>query len=601
MSEVSSQSAVVAAVAPANPVLAAGSPAIRVWPGVVIALAQWVLTYIPGWIFPGTMVHIFSMMLGPIVGVLAIVLWWLFGSRAPVKDRRLVLAIAVATGIATAILCDRSVPLLLFLLGLPAVTTLWVVWLAATRRLAWRPRRLGLIVVIIMGFAYFALIRVDGTDGSIQAKTSWRWALTAEQKFLAERANAQSAGEQANELDEAVLTVEPGDWPEFRGPNRDDRLEGVTITDDWNRSPPKRLWKHPLGPGWGSFTVVGQRLFTQEQRGDDEAVVCYRATDGMELWVHRDTTRFSEVIGGAGPRATPTFHAGRLYTVGANGRINCLDAATGSSIWSADMITSPEVSVPVWGYSSSPLVVGDVVLVLPGRPNGAAIKAYDRATGKALWSAGEGTHSYSSPQLAEFDGVPQVLAVTDVALTSIAVESGDVLWDYSWGTAGMQRVLQPYVDGDGVLICTYFGIGTRRVRVGHTAGKWSVTMDWESKDFKPYFNDLVVLDGYAYGFDSNIFCCLDLKTGKRAWKGGRYGYGQVLLVADQKLLLVLSETGEAVLLKADPTRHTEVCRFQALEGKTWNHPVIVRGKLYVRNAGEMACYDVSPAESVAAK
>ncbi|HTI49725.1 MAG TPA: alcohol dehydrogenase, partial [Planctomycetaceae bacterium] len=174
----------------------------------------------------------------------------------------------------------------------------------------------------------------------------------------------------------------------------------------------------------------------------------------------------------------------------------------------------------------------------------------------------------------------------------------EILWQYTWPTDG-SRVLQPYVDGDSVILTTYFGLGSRRVRVTHTDGVWGTSVEWESKDFKPYFNDFVVHDGYAYGFDINLFCCLDLKTGKRTWKKGRYGYGQVLLIADQNLLLVLSETGEAVLLKADPKQHVELGRFQAIEGKTWNHPVIVRGKLYVRNAEEMACYDVAPAERVA--
>lgn len=576
---------------------------LRVWPGLLIAVAQWAAIEIPGRVAPGTKLMMFGMMLGPIIGTLAILVWWLFFSRAPTRDRLAILAVVIVATVATVLLADSSVPMMLFILGLPTVTTLWVVWLALSRALAWRPRRLGLIAVILLTFGYFGLIRVEGTDGNIQAKTNWRWSPTAEQKFLADRAAAKPAAGDSAALSEptepATLTAGPGDWPEFRGPRRDDRLEGETINDDWKSAPPRLVWKHPLGPGWSSFTVIGDRLFTQEQRGDDEAVVCYRAGDGLEVWEHRDQTRFYETIGGAGPRATPTFHEGRLYTLGANGRINCLDAATGKSIWAADMISSAEVAVPVWGYSSSPLIVGDVMLVLPGRPEGGAVKAYDKQTGKELWSAGSGTHTYSSPQLAEFDGVPQVLAITDTGLSALEVASGEVLWDHPWGETGMQRVLQPYVDGDGVLIATYFGVGTRRVRVAHDSGQWSSELDWESKDFKPYFSDYVVLDGHAYGFDANIFCCINLKTGKKTWKGGRYGYGQVLLLAEQKLLLVLSETGEAVLLKADAKKHVELGKFQAIEGKTWNHPVIAHGKLYVRNAEQMACYDVAPPKTVA--
>jgi hypothetical protein len=196
--------------------------------------------------------------------------------------------------------------------------------------------------------------------------------------------------------------------------------------------------------------------------------------------------------------------------------------------------------------------------------------------------------------------VPQVLALTDEALSSVVPASGELLWQYDWA-AGIQRVLQPGVDGDAIVICTYFGQGARKIRVNHLDGAWSTELVWESRAFNAYFNDFVVSDGHAFGFDASIFCCLDPTTGKRVWKAGRYGYGQVLLVADQKLLLVLSETGELVLLKADPKRHVELGRFPALEGKTWNHPVLVRGKLYLRNGEEMACYDVSAPNDVAVK
>ena len=579
---------------------------LRIWPALLLVIAQWILITVPAWIAPGTTVHFMTLMWGPIVGALSIITWWMLASRAAWRDRWLVLVVVVAGGIVAALLSDRSVPMLLFLFGMPRVITLWVAWLALTQWMNWPARRDGLLAAVLLGWGYYPLIRVDGTDGSINAETSWRWGQSAEQEFLASRSQAPSPPEAIARATDDVpseppaLQLKAGDWPEFRGPNRDNRLEGARINDDWNRSPPKLVWKQRLGPGWGSFAVVGDRLFTQEQRGDDEAVVCYRAEDGVELWAHRDATRFWEVIAGAGPRATPTFHEGRLYTVGANGRMNCLDATTGRPLWGVEMIDSPEVKVPDWGYASSPLIVGDSVVVLPSRPNGAAVQAHDRATGGRLWMGGDGTHGYSSPQLSRIDGVEQILSQTDEGLAALDPVTGKVLWNYAWPTKGPARVLQPYVERNTILVTTYFGMGSRRLRVKHEGDEWTVTVDWESKDFKPYFNDFVVADGFVYGFDANLFCCVNLETGKRAWKGGRYGYGQVLLIADQKLLLVLSEQGEAVLVKVDPKRHTEIGRFSALEGKTWNHPVIVRGKLYVRNAQEMACYDVAPLDEVAA-
>lgn len=581
---------------------------LRMWPAILVVIAMWAAITLPTALVPGTMPAFMGMVFGPVLGLLAIVGWWVFASRAPWRDRWLVLAVVVGGGALAAFASHKSVPMLMFLFGAPIVVTVWIGWLAVTQQINWSARRGVLLAVALAIWGYYPLIRVDGTDGSIKAQTSWRWASTAEEDFLASQRKSipaaadVTASEGTADTDIPALTLTPGDWPAFRGPNRDDRLEGVRINDDWNRSPPKLVWKKRLGPGWGAFTVIGDRLFTQEQRGDNEAVVCYSAEDGNELWIHQDTARFWEVIGGAGPRATPTFHEGRLYTVGANGRLNCLDAASGRRIWGVDMITSADVKVPDWGYASSPLIFGDLVIVTPGRPNGSAVQAFDRATGERVWSAGEGTHSYSSPHWAKIDGVEHIVSQTDKGLQGLDPSNGRVLWEHTWHTAGDgARVLQPYVDGDTVIATTYFGIGSRRLRVTRNENDWLTTVEWESRDFKPYFNDFVVQDGYAYGFDVNIFCCLDLKTGKRTWKGGRYGHGQVLLVADQGLLVVLSETGEAILVKADPKRLTELGRFAALEGKTWNHPVIVRGKLYVRNAQEMACYDVAPTEEVAAK
>lgn len=585
---------------------AAGVNRLRMWPAILLVAVIWLALTVPARLAPGTMFHFMGMMFGPIVGLLALVVWWLFASGVGRRDKLIVLAAIVGGGAIAALFSHHSVPMLIFLYGAPTVATAWVGWLAVTQRMNWPARRNALLALIFLIWTYFPLIRVDGTDGDIKAFTSWRWTRSAEEDFLASRRQSLSTTTVADTVidnsaaERVALTLEPGDWPAFRGPNRDDRLEGVRINDDWGRSPPKLVWKQRLGPGWGSFSVVGDRLFTQEQRGDDEVVVCYHATDGKELWAHRDTTRFWEVIGGAGPRATPTFHEGRLYTVGANGRLNCLDAASGKCLWGVDMIESADVKVPDWGYASSPLIVGNLVLVLPSRPTGAAVHAYNRATGERLWSSGDGTHAYSSPQLATIDGVEQIVSQTDQGVAGLDPATGKVLWNHTWLTMkDGSRVLQPYVSGNTVVVTTYFGIGSRRLRVKREGDDWSVAVDWESRDFKPYFNDFVVEDGYAYGFDANIFCCLDLKTGKRAWKGGRFGHGQVLLIAEQKLLLIISETGEAVLVKADPQRLNELGRFAALEGKTWNHPVIVRGKLYVRNAEEMACYDVAPTDAVA--
>jgi outer membrane protein assembly factor BamB len=341
--------------------------------------------------------------------------------------------------------------------------------------------------------------------------------------------------------------------------------------------------------------VIGARLVTQEQRGEQESVVCYDATTGRELWAHADTDRFWEGVSGAGPRATPTFANGRVYTVGGTGILNCLDAATGKRHWSRDLKADAAAPVPLWGFAGSPLVVDDMVIVFAGGKSEKTLWALSAESGEPVWAAAAGPGSYSSPQLATLAGARQCLLLSDAGLTAVALDSGVVLWKHGLAMPGAPRTAQPHVVGEGeLLVASLAGPGVVRLKVTQDADGWRPQEVWPapSKDLKPEFPDLVVHDGHAYGFDVNIFCCIDLATGKRCWKAGRYGRGQVMLLSDQGLLLVLSETGDAVLLPANPKRHEELGRFPAIHGKTWNHPVIAHGRLYARNAEEMACYEL---------
>jgi outer membrane protein assembly factor BamB len=301
------------------------------------------------------------------------------------------------------------------------------------------------------------------------------------------------------------------------------------------------------------------------------------------------------VVAGPGPRATPTFHEGRIYALGANGRLNCLDAATGRRLWSRDVAEDSGAKVPQWGFSASPLVAAGVVTVFAGGPDGKAVLGYDASSGKLAWSAGEGSFSYCSPHLARLHGTEQVLITTDAGLTSFEPARGKVLWQHDWQLPnGMTRVIQPAVLGDtDVLIGTGFDHGTRRVRLGKGGGTEEV---WTSRAIRPYYNDLVVHGEHLYGFDGNFLTCVGLDDGAGKWRARGYGNGQVLLLSDQDLLLVLSEKGAVALVEASPQRHRVLGRFQAIEGKTWNHPVVAHGKLFVRNGEEAACYALAGAE-----
>jgi outer membrane protein assembly factor BamB len=369
-------------------------------------------------------------------------------------------------------------------------------------------------------------------------------------------------------------------------------ISGVLIETDWSQAPPIQLWRKPVGPGWSSFAVDGDFFFTQEQRGDDEIVSCYRVSTGEPVWRHRDPVRFYESNGGPGPRATPTLHNGRVYTMGATGMINALDATSGAVLWTKNAATDTGKTVPEWGIASSPLVVGDVVIVAVS----GQLAAYDARSGEQRWVGQPGGTGYSSPHLVTLAGVPQVLLMRGSRTISVAPADGEALWDHASGPPATS-IVQPAVSGDDTLLIAtgdaMGGNGILRVAITHGPSGWKVEERWSSRGLKPYFNDFVVHEGHAFGFDGSILSCIDLADGTRKWKGGRFGNGQLVLLPDQDLLLVLSEDGELALVSATPEKFTEIARLPALEGKTWNHPVLAGDVLLVRNGEEMAAFRVS--------
>jgi outer membrane protein assembly factor BamB len=576
----------------------------RLWPALLILAVLWAARLLAGRFWQGEAAYVYAVFFGPLIGAGLVLLWWLLLSRVPWRDRLLAL-LAVLVGAAATVLTDPIAPeaggFKLVLYAVPIALTAGTLWLLVTRPLRWPQRRLGLLVALLLPFAYYALIRIDGVTGNMTPTLSWRWSETGEDRSQAEIRQRPAPAPVAAPAE--PLALQPGDWPGFRGPERDGKLHGVRLATDWAQHPPQLLWKQRVGPGWSSFAVIGNRLYTQEQRGQDEAVVCYDAASGKELWIHRDPgVRFIEAAGGVGPRATPTFDAGRLYTLGARGKLDCLDATTGKFLWGREVTEDAGAKVPPWAFASSPLVMRGLVAVFAGGPEHKAVQAYDAATGAPRWAAGEGTHSYSSPQRVTLGGVEQILIVTEQGLSGLDPAEGKVLWNHAWDE-GIQRVVQPArVGASDFLLGTTFGKGTRRLHVSQGKGGWQVEQVWQSRAISPYFNDLVIYEDHLYGFDGDFLVCVNLETGKRSWKERGYGAGQVLLLDEQGVLLVLAETGEVALVAARPSGLTELARVAALEErKTWNHPVVAHGRLYVRNDEWMACYRLTTEEVAAAE
>jgi len=380
-------------------------------------------------------------------------------------------------------------------------------------------------------------------------------------------------------------------WTDFRGPHRDGHYTERPILTNWPAAGLTPVWKQPIGGGYASFTIARGRAFTVEQRGGEEVAAAYDVATGRERWTSRWTAAFRELMGGDGPRATPTWADGLVYVQGATGELRCLDDATGRVVWRTNILADAGAANLQWGMAVSPLVVDDTVVVLPGGTNGQSVVAYDRRTGKRAWSALGDRQAYASPMLVTVAGVRQILVFAASRLMGLSPDRGTVLWEYPWKTQYDVNAGQPLVIGDNrIFISTGYGTGAAVVELSATDGRVAVREVWRNTRMKNQFTSSVLQDGFIYGLDEAILACVDAATGELKWKGGRYGYGQVMLASGH--LVVLSEDGDLALVRATPERHQEIARFPVLEGKTWNHPAMADGYLLVRNINEMAAFDL---------
>ena len=398
-----------------------------------------------------------------------------------------------------------------------------------------------------------------------------------------------------------IASIAPGptvargsSWPDFRGANRDGRYTAEPISTSWPREGLRRLWKQPVGGGYASFVVADGRAFTIEQRRDQEVAAAYDLRTGRELWTNEWNASFEESMGGDGPRATPTYHEGRLYVLGAEGELRVLDAAKGTQVWRRNILSDNGAYNLSWGMSAAPLIVDDTVVVLPGGTRGSSVVAYNKATGAPVWKALNDEASYTSPMLVTLGGVRQILVVSATRVVGLTPDKGALLWEYPWSTFNGINVAQPILfthnGRDRIFMSASYGHGAAVFELTKNGDRFQVQTIWENERMKNKFTSSVLHNGHIYGLDESILASVNAETGEQNWKGGRYGYGQLVLAGDH--LVVLTEDGDVVLVNATPVRHEEIARFSAIEGKTWNHPVIADGTLLVRNIQEMAAFDI---------
>lgn len=531
---------------------------------------------------------------GPTLCCLLLILWWLTASRATWKERLFGFLGLAALLVITFNAVDPSMrgagtnyftmPIVMTVFGLAAI------------RLANRAplrRTGGILAASAVAFCVSLFLRTEGMTGDYVFTAKWRWTPSAEEQLKPKSIPAPSPSHSSPTAAGHIEALKNPAWPGFRGADRSGRvLESTQFSTNWTAQPPRQLWKIPVGPGWSSFALAGNLLYTQEQRGVSETVVCYDALTGQELWTRAIETRFDEPLGGPGPRATPTLGGGKLFTTGATGVLLRLDSLSGEILWQKDLKVLAGRAAPMWGFAASPLVVGSLVIQYAAGSSTNGLLAFDVDSGNLRWATATGIDSYSSPQLTRLAGEDLVLMLTNEGLSMVDPTTGLLRFDHVAKIPGY-RALQPQsVDADTVLIPSPMNEGTRAIRIRRLDGKLSSEELWTSKQLKTDFSDFVVFEGHAYGADGGIFTCIDLKTGERRWKGGRYGKGQVVLLATSRLLLVAAESGEVFLVAADPQEHRQLGSFKAITGKTWNHPVVAGHRLYLRNSEEAACFEL---------
>jgi outer membrane protein assembly factor BamB len=472
-----------------------------------------------------------------------------------------------------------------------------------------RTKIVGTLAVVLVAVSYFSVFRIVSRSRANES----HYSALEQHRAQQQAANAQTAAANpaapatnstatnpaqanadpnaANQPNEsAAAHAGRNYWTNFRGPNRDGKYDEMGIATAWPAQGLAAVWKQPVGLGYASFVVADGRAYTIEQRRRQEVVTAYDVETGRELWAQAWNAEYNDETGD-GPRATPTWDNGRIYALGATGELRCLDAKSGGVVWGKNILRESGAANLPWAMAASPLIVDDKVIVLPGGSSGNSVVAYNKNNGAPVWKALNDRQGYVSPMLVTLAGRRQVLVVTSARIVGLAPEDGSVLWATPWDTDMGINVSQPIVvDQNRFFISSGYGKGAALIQIDGKGNSFSARALWENINMKNKFNSSVLHQGYIYGLDEGILSCVDVNTGERKWKGGRYGYGQVLLASGH--LIVMTDQGELVLVKASPDQHSEVARFAALQGKTWNYPAIAGGRLFVRNANEMAAYNL---------
>jgi outer membrane protein assembly factor BamB len=392
----------------------------------------------------------------------------------------------------------------------------------------------------------------------------------------------------------AALLVTPlkaADWPQWRGPRRDGISSETGWLTRWPGLGPKRLWTAQVGEGFSSVAVTGGRLYTMGNASGRDTVYCLAAGTGRPVWKYSYSCPAGDHTG---PRATPTVDGNRVYTLSREGQAFCLNASSGLLLWGKDLRRETGAETPRWGFASSPLVTGKLVIFNVGT----AGTALDKVTGRPVWKSGAGIAGYASPVAYSAAGHRGVAIFTATGIAGVDPASGRRLWHHPWQTSYDVNAADPVFAGDTVFISSNYNRGCALLRLIPSGGADRTVRPqvvWENRNMRNHFNSCVLLGGYLYGNDENTLKCLDVKTGAERWR--RRGMGKGGLIAADGHLIVLTERGTLVLSQANPASYTELAHASVMRGTCWTHPVLANGLIYCRShEGELICLDVRTAK-----
>lgn len=384
-----------------------------------------------------------------------------------------------------------------------------------------------------------------------------------------------------------ALSVTAGDWPQWRGPNRDGVSTETGLLQSWPSGGPRVIWKTTgLGEGYSSLAIANGRIYTQGQRDRQEFVFAFDVKTGKKLW-ETATSRDYRNDRGDGPRGTPTIDSDRLYAMTGDGVVVCLDAATGKTIWSQNVAQKYGGSIPTWGFSESPLIDGSRLIVMPGG-RGASLVSLNKADGSLQWKTGSDHAGYSSAIIATVGGVRQIVALSGEAAIGVQEDNGELLWHYTRVSNRTANIATPIFHGDSVFVSTNYGTGCALLKLGPK----TMSEVYFSNEMKNHYSTSVLVDGYLYGYNDSILTAMQFSTGKVAWKNRSVGKGSVLY-ADNRLYL-LSEEGTIGLAEPSPESYKEVSRFQVGRQSlpTWSPLVIANGTMYFRDQDHLTSFDI---------